>query len=63
MFLGRHCKGLLETAHHHQPTIQDYKSHLKELEVTAGEPVLLERLVQAVCEALQVAQHAAKAAK
>ena len=37
--------------------------HLQELEGVAGQAVLLQRLVEAVCEALQVAQHAAKAAK
>ena len=63
MFFRHHCKDLVVTAQHHQPTDPNSKPYLKELEVPAGEPVLLERLVQAVCEALQVAQHAAKAAK
>ena len=37
--------------------------HLQELEGTAGEAIFPECLVKAVCKALQVAQHAAKAAK
>ena len=37
--------------------------HLQELEGVSGQAVLLQRLVEAVREALQVAQHAAKAAK
>ncbi len=38
-------------------------THLQELEVAAGEHVLAQRLIQAICQAAQVAQHAAKAAK
>ena len=38
-------------------------AHLQELQGAARQAVLAQRLVQAVSETLQVAQHAAKAAK
>ena len=38
-------------------------AHLQELEVSASELALAQRLVEAMCQAAQVAQHAAEAAE